>query len=108
MKLRYYIPLFIFVALMIWGMSSNPPTTAMALLQFLMFIVGYVNTFLFGIKGTIKDAEPILKTHTKSPYIIPAVLFFIPTIILTVILIPRNAMMIFGFAIAFLAALFYR
>lgn len=105
MKKRYFLPLFVFLAFSIGSATFNIPREFFMVLQFSTFLFFFSMTYYFGIKETIKNRDPVLRVGDRMPYIMPLLLFAVPTFFSTVLFIPRDRELIVGFSFVFLLCL---
>lgn len=98
MKIRYVLPLGFFLGAAIGPALFLMPRNVFMILGFASFLFGFYVTYLSMVKETINNKDAVLKLGERKPFIMPILLFVVPTIVSTLIFIPREIAVIVQFS----------
>jgi radical SAM superfamily enzyme YgiQ (UPF0313 family) len=97
-KVKYFLPLIILYSMTIISAIIMIPREIMIIINFSMYLSGFLLVYIFGIINTLIFQDPVIILNGKSPYSIPFIFFIIPTLIMTLIFIPKKGDIIIQFS----------
>ncbi len=103
MRMKYFIPLFIFLAFTIVITLFYMLDSIWIIIPSFLFF--YPMPYFFGIKETINNKDVVLKINNKTPYIIPILFFSIPTIIMSLVFLLGSFIALFQFLFIYMVSL---
>ncbi len=105
MKKRYFLPLAGF--LLVTGIPSAliMPKKADMILDFAIFLIGFTATYLSMVGAALRNRDPICKIDERTPFVMPVLIFSLSTICSAAFTIPRDAAIVFSFAVCFLLSI---
>lgn len=97
MKVIYFIPLTVYLTAMIIAAFLMMPREQSMIFQYGSYLFFISMTCCFGIYMTLRNRDAVIKSGKRSPYLSPIIFFLIPTILMTVVTVPRHPAIIIGF-----------
>jgi len=98
MKIKYFIPLICFLAVIVFCSLLMMPPYPLMIAQFALFLTGFSRTYFYAIKETIKNRDAVIKLKVRSPYFMPVSIFISVTAVTTFLFIPRDMDIIIQFS----------
>ncbi|MBN1648302.1 MAG: B12-binding domain-containing radical SAM protein [Spirochaetales bacterium] len=105
MKIRFFLPLLLFVLLTWLPLVAMSPPDYLKIIQYSVFVCSFSLTYMFGIKESINNRDAVVKMKQKSPALTPIAIFTGSSLVSTAIIIPRDREIILQFAVCFIFAI---